>query len=118
MSATLKSSEIIFPQLLSVESKNGHIEFLVTAADEVIKQMNGLTWDSPCEIKTGLSVVSVTCTGVPSFEIHNRIVATVTAQKIKPFKIQTSAMTVSIFVEEKEKEPLIRALHDELNRAN
>ncbi len=107
----LHAKEIIFPQILNVETlASGEFSFIATAPSEVISQMKKahfsftLTPDSLC-------CIALTCTGLPSFETQEKIYRKLSETKIDILKTFISSMSLALVIPKAKQEEAIKALH-------
>jgi aspartate kinase len=106
-----KKNEIIFPQILSVDSNGSENTLFITAPDEMLSMIRKMSTGKDMEISEGISTVCLTCTGVPSFETQSQISKILEDLKISPLKIQMSAMSVILFIEKDYLSKTVERLH-------
>lgn len=101
-----KNNEVIFPQILSVETSvktstettSTQNTLFITAPIEMLSLIRKIPISNDLEISEGLAAIGITCTGVPSFETQSQISKALEDEFIIPLKIQMSAMSVILFL--------------------
>lgn len=109
---TFKKNEIIFPQILAVDSSESQSELYITAPDEMLSLIQKIPATKDMEISENLATVCLTCTGVPSFELQSQVSKILEDLKISPLKIQMSSMSVIIFIQKSSLNKAVEGLHD------
>ncbi len=112
-----KTNEIIFPQILAVESTPNENILFITAPDEMLSLVRKIPFTKDLEMTEGLATISLTCTGVPSFETQSKISKILEDLSIRPLKIQMSAMSVILFLETKYVDTALKGLHGLIDEA-
>lgn len=107
----LHAKEIIFPQVLNVESlSGGDFSFIVTAPSEVISQIKKAQFTFAVSSEA-LCCIALTCTGLPSFETQEKIYRKLSETKIETLKTFISSMTLALVIPKAKQEEAIKALH-------
>lgn len=106
-----KQNEIIFPQVLSVDSNGSENTLFITAPEEMLSMIKKLSTNKDVEITDGISTVCLTCTGVPTFETQSQVSKKLGDLKISPLKIQMSALSVILFINKNQLPHAIEGLH-------
>lgn len=106
-----KKNEIIFPQILAVDSSDMANAMFITAPDEMLSLIRKIPASKDLEISEGLATIALTCTGVPSFETQSLISKVLEDLKINPLKIQMSAMSVIVFLKHDQLDKALKGLH-------
>lgn len=106
-----KKNEVIFPQILSVDSSEKVNTLYVTAPEEMLSMIKKIPKTKDLEISDGIATICLTCTGVPSFEMQSQISKILEDLKISPLKIQMSAMSVILFVDKNSMSKAVDRLH-------
>lgn len=106
-----KKNEIIFPQILAVDSNGGETDIFITAPDEMLSLIRKIPATKDMKISDNLSTICLTCTGVPSFELQSQISKILEDLKINPLKIQMSAMSVILFLNNAHLNTTVEQLH-------
>jgi aspartate kinase len=106
----LHSKEIIFPQILNVESTGNDFSFIITAPSEVINQIKKaqFTFNLGSE---SLCCIALTCTGLPSFETQEKIYKKLSEIKINVQKTFISSISLALVISMAKQEEAIKALH-------
>jgi aspartate kinase len=106
-----KKNEIIFPQILSVDSNGAENTLFITAPEEMLSMIKKIPTTKEMEISDGISTVCLTCTGVPTFETQSQISKKLGDLKISPLKIQMSALSVILFIQKNQLSQAVEGLH-------
>lgn len=107
----LHSHEIIFPQILYVESdSNKHYSFFITAPSEVITAIKKVKFSFEMNSDT-LGSVALTCTGLPSFETQEKVFKKLNEANIEVKKTFISSISLIFILAKNQQEATIKALH-------
>ena len=106
-----KKNEIIFPQILSVDSNGSENTLYITAPEEMLSMIKKIPATKDIEISDGIATVCLTCTGVPTFETQSQISKKLGDLKISPLKIQMSALSVILYIEKNHLAKAVDGLH-------
>ena len=106
-----KKNEIIFPQILSVESNENEYTLFITAPEETLNMIRKIPVSKENEISDGLATICLTCTGVPSFETQSQISKVLEDNLVRPLKLQMSAMSVILFLQKEHLPKILGKLH-------
>ncbi len=106
-----KAHEIIFPQILSVESNENESILFITAPEETLDMIRKISSSKDYEMSDGLATLCVTCTGVPSFETQSQISKALEDLSVRPLKLQMSAMSVILFLQQEQVPKTLEKLH-------
>lgn len=107
----LHAKEIIFPQILNVESlSGGDFSFIVTAPSEVISQIKKAQFTFTVS-PDALCCIALTCTGLPSFETQEKIYRKLSETKIETLKTFISSMSLALVISKAKQEEAIKVLH-------
>lgn len=106
-----KKNEIIFPQILSIDSNDSGNTLYITAPEEMLSMVKKIPTTPDLEISDEVSTVCLTCTGVPTFETQSQISKKLEDLGIGPLKIQMSALSVILFIEKNHLAKAVQGLH-------
>lgn len=106
-----KKNEIIFPQILSVDSNDSVNTLFITAPEEMLSMIKKIPATNDIEISDGIATVCLTCTGVPTFETQSQISKKLGDLKISPLKIQMSALSVILYIDKNHLAKAVEGLH-------
>lgn len=106
-----KKNEIIFPQILSVDSDGSANTIFITAPEEMLSMIKKIPATKDFEISDGIATICLTCTGVPTFETQSQISKKLGDLKISPLKIQMSALSVILYIEKNHLTKAVEGLH-------
>lgn len=107
----LHSQEIIFPQILNIEHLgNKDFIFTLTGPTEVIEQIkkNKFSFDLNLE---ALSTVTLTCTGLPSFETQEKIYQKLEEISTEVIRTFLSSISLTLVIPKAKLEITIKNLH-------
>ncbi|MGZ3773818.1 MAG: aspartate kinase [Pseudobdellovibrionaceae bacterium] len=105
--------QIPFPQLLQCEMNEKNAEILLTGPQEIIQAVKReITGHREFElVPTDFSTVTLTCTGVTSPEITEKVLNTLSNSELQTHKLMLSAMSITVLVDASLRKQVIETLH-------
>lgn len=104
--------QIAFPQILKAEPQPQGSVFLVTGPQEIMRAIEKEAHQSPFKIHVKkYATVSLTCTGVTSYQIFDSVVKALEKDNIEFHKILSSAMSVTLVLRQDLRQKAIQAVH-------
>ncbi|MGZ3771156.1 MAG: aspartate kinase [Bdellovibrio sp.] len=105
--------QIPFPQLLQCEMNKTKTEMFLTGPQEIVQAVKRELSDNVqfSVLPTDFSTVTLTCTGVTSPEITEKVLNLLSENKINSQKLMLSAMSITVLVEAPIRKQVIETLH-------
>lgn len=105
--------QIPFPQLLQCEMNANKTEVLLTGPQEIVQAVKRelAQHDQFSLLPTDFSTVTLTCTGVTSPEITEKVLNILSDKKIQSHKLMLNAMSITVLIDAPLRKQVIETLH-------
>lgn len=113
LQSLFNEKQIPFPQLLHCEMNANKTEIFLTGPQEIVQAVKRelINHSQFSLLPTDFSTVTVTCTGVTSPEITEKVLNILSDKKIHSHKLMLSAMSITVLVDAPLRKQVIETLH-------